>query len=89
MEVVHGMHTLTASLLLTSLLLSISACTSIDPQALSLCSRGPGQVATDRSERFLGKVGEDTAHCRGGEKAVSERPRPWIDLQNYYATGDA
>jgi hypothetical protein len=83
------MHTLAVSLLLTFLLLAVSGCISIDPQELSVCSRGPGAIATDRSERFLGKVGEDTAHCRGGERAVSERPRPWVDWRNYWATGDA
>lgn len=81
------MHTLTAAFLLTSLLFTVG-CASLDPQNLSFCSRGPGAVAIDRSERFLGKVDEDTAQCRGGEKAVSGRPRPWIDWQNYWATGD-
>ncbi|HEY7531849.1 MAG TPA: peroxidase family protein, partial [Nitrospiraceae bacterium] len=83
------MHTLTASLPLTFLLLTVSGCASLDPQNLSFCSRGPGAVAADRSERFLGKVDLDTAQCRGGERAVSGRPRPWVDWQNYWATGDA
>jgi hypothetical protein len=89
MKVVHTMHTLSASLLLTALLLTLSSCALLDPQAISVCSRGPGAVAADRGERFLGKVGEDTAFCRGGEKAVRGRARPWIDWQNYWATGDA
>ncbi len=72
------MHTLTASLLLTSLLLTAFGCTSLD-----------FDVAADRSQRFLGKVSKDTARSRGGEKAVWERPRPWIDWRNYWATGDA
>lgn len=46
-------------------------------------------VATDRAERFLGKVQPATARCRGGEKAVAARSLPWVDWQNYYATGDA
>jgi hypothetical protein len=46
-------------------------------------------VATDRSERFLGKVREDTARCRGGERTLQERPRPWVDWRNYWAAGDA
>ena len=49
----------------------------------------PVDVATDRSERFLGKVREETARCRGGEPTVQERPRPWVDWRNYWATGDA
>src|SRR4029077_928790 len=44
-------------------------------------------VATDRSERFLGKVQEDTARCRGGEEAVAWQTAPWIDWQRYRATG--
>src|SRR5262245_10944117 len=72
------MPTLTASLLLTSLLLAVSGCSSLD-----------FDVAADRNQRFLGKVSEDTARYRGGERAVLERPRPWIDWRNYWATGDA
>ena len=87
------MHTLTVPVLLTSLLLTLSNCASLDPQELSSCftylSKGPRDVAPDRSERFLGKVREDTARCRGGERTVEERPRPWIDWRNYWATGDA
>ena len=45
-------------------------------------------VATDRSERFLGKVQEDTARCRGGDNAVAWQTTPWIDWQKYWATGD-
>lgn len=47
------------------------------------------EVPDDRSRRFLGKVKEDTARCRGGDKAVQYRHTPWVDWQNYYATGDA
>jgi len=87
------MHTLTASVLLTSLLLTVQGCASLDPKELSSCytyvSRGPRDVAADRSERFLGKVREDTARCRGGERTVQERSEPWVDWQNYWATGDA
>lgn len=45
-------------------------------------------VATDRTERFLGKVVEDTARCRGGEKAVAWRNSPWIDWPQYFSAGD-
>ena len=87
------MHTLTTSLLLTSLLLAVSGCASLNPKELSSCftyvTRGPRDVATDRSERFLGKVREDTARCRGGERTLQERPLPWVDWRNYWATGDA
>ena len=45
------------------------------------------EVAQERSERFLGKVHEDTARCRGGEQAVAWRLTPWVDWQRYWATG--
>ena len=56
---------------------------------VSSASRGLLEVPDDRSRRFLGKVAEDTARCRGGEKAVRWRGVPWVDWQNYHATGDA
>src|SRR4030095_16838752 len=56
---------------------------------LKVVERGLRPVAEDRSQRFLGKVREDTARCRGGERAVEARKLPWIDWQNYWATGDA
>ena len=46
-------------------------------------------IAEDRAQRFLGKVQEATARCRGGEKAVALRNDPWIDWQNYWATADS
>lgn len=56
---------------------------------LETAKQGLLDVPEDRSKRFLGKVQEDTARCRGGDKAVRYRDRPWVDWQNYYATGDA
>jgi Animal haem peroxidase len=60
---------------------------------LEACARllesGFRKVADERTERFLGKVKEDTARCRGGKRAVEFRPLPWIDWPNYWATGDA
>ncbi|HEY7716859.1 MAG TPA: peroxidase family protein [Candidatus Binatia bacterium] len=44
-------------------------------------------VAADRSERFLGKVSEDTARCRGGEPAVAWRKTPWLDWPQYFSAG--
>ena len=46
-------------------------------------------VATDRSSRFLGKVSEDTARCRGGEAAVAWRKTPWLDWPLYWSAGGA
>ena len=47
------------------------------------------KIADERSQRFLGKVQEDTVRCRGGQKAVASRGTPWIDWQNYWAAGDS
>src|SRR5687768_5343843 len=87
------MHRPLTSILLTSLLLLIQSCASLDPKEVSSCytyvSDGPRPIALDRHERFLGKVREDTALCRGGDRTVQQRPLPWVDWRNYWATGDA
>ena len=46
---------------------------------------GLREVAQERPARFLGKVYEDSARCRGGESAVAWRNTPWIDWQRYSA----
>jgi hypothetical protein len=56
---------------------------------LAMALRGLRPVGEERSQRFLGKVREDTAQCRGGERAVAWRGVPWLDWQSYWATGDA
>jgi len=82
-------RTLAWALLL--LLLVSEGCTSMGE--LSACPRYVWRwqrpVAEDSAVRFLGKVREDTARCRGGDSAVSLRSTPWVDWQNYWATGDA
>lgn len=64
----------------------------MDPQEFGSCVSyawdGFRPIAGDRSERFLGKVEEDTARCRGGEKAVEGRSSPWVDWPQYWAAGD-
>jgi hypothetical protein len=50
---------------------------------------GLREVAQERSARFLGKVHEDSARCRGGEPAVAWRKTPWIDWQRYAAAAGA
>ena len=54
----------------------------------SMAADGLRPVASERTGRFLGKVQEDTARCRGGDKAVAHRNLPWVDWANYWATGD-
>src|SRR5205807_9143134 len=55
----------------------------------ALIAVGLRPVAVERTERFLGKVEESTARCRGGDKAAALRSLPWVDWANYWATGDA
>src|SRR4030095_10246329 len=40
-------------------------------------------VATNRAQRFLGKVEESTARCRGGDAAARWQTTPWLDWQQY------
>ena len=60
--------------------------------SLSSCAtmleRGLAPIAQDRTERFLGKVQEDTARCRGGRAAAQYRETPWVDWANYWSAGD-
>src|SRR5918994_4161900 len=46
---------------------------------------GLREVAQERAARFLGKVYEDSARCRGVQSAVAWRNTPWIDWQRYSA----
>ncbi len=50
---------------------------------------GLRRVAATPDARFLGKVRDTTALCRGGARATKYRATPWVDWANYYATGDA
>lgn len=54
---------------------------------LAYAAGGFRVVAVDRADRFLGKVAEDTARCRGGETAVRSRKTPWLDWPHYWAAG--
>jgi hypothetical protein len=71
---------------------TLASCTNLEVQDLPACTAmlmtGFRPVADQRTDRFLGKVEEDTARCRGGEKAVSLRNGPWVDWQDYWAAGD-
>ncbi len=65
--------------------------TALDPtlnSCVTMLDRGLAPVADDRDNRFLGKVLEDTADCRGGAHATAYRDTPWVDWSNYWATGD-
>lgn len=54
-----------------------------------LVASGFRPVSTEPVDRFLGKVQEGTARCRGGHRAVSLRSTPWGDWANYWGTGDS
>ena len=60
---------------------SIKAC-------VEMAATGFRKFGDDRSTRFLGKVEEATAICRGGSNAAAYRDTPWVDWSNYWATGD-
>jgi hypothetical protein len=49
---------------------------------------GLRDAANDRADRFLGKVSEDTARCRGGEAAIVWRSAPWVDWPQYWSAGE-
>jgi hypothetical protein len=75
----------------------LSGCISTSPTASLEDTRncadmvlgGFRKIASDRSERFNGKVGEEVAKCRGGDKPLAFRRTPYVDWSNYWATGDA
>ena len=78
--------------LLVGASLLVSGCAS-EPGDIFACAKvtwiGFRKVADERAERFQGKVQEDTARCRGSDEAVKLRSLPWVDWQNYWATGDS
>ena len=73
--------------------LALAGCATSGHDDLAACASmaagGLRPVAAERTERFLGKVQDDTARCRGGDKAVARSSLPWMDWANYWATGDA
>ena len=85
------LRTLAVTSILAPLLFGYSLVADAESEikaCIETAKRGLLEVPDDRSKRFLGKVQEDTARCRGGEKATNYRDTPWVDWQNYYATGD-
>ncbi|MEY6432130.1 peroxidase family protein [Thioalkalicoccus limnaeus] len=61
--------------------LSLTAC-------YQLGRAGFRPVAQEPADRFLGKVQEFTARCRGGSNALAHRDTPWVDWSTYWGTGD-
>ncbi len=79
-------------LILGAIVLSTGAAWLLRKSQLTNCVRyaagGFLRVAAQRRERFLGKVKEDTARCRGGDAAAAWSKTPWVDWQKYWAAGD-
>jgi hypothetical protein len=61
------------------------------PEDLLACLKmslsGFRPISLERDGRFLGKVQEETARCRGGARALDRRAEPWVDWPSYWATG--
>ena len=77
-------------LFITSVLIAvgIAACSSdSDTSDVAACKEmakaGLRPIADDSSKRFMGKVEEVTAKCRGGDTAVAYRDTPWVDSVSY------
>lgn len=68
--------------------LNAAVTVSSEKACLKLAARGLRPLAIKQTERFTGKVSEDAANCRGGERALAGRPYPWVDWPNYWAAGD-
>lgn len=65
-----------------------------EAKALAACAQMVAEqlrvlkIPNERNGRFEGKVGQETALCRGGEIALQFRGTPWVDWGNYWGTGD-
>ena len=56
--------------------LFMAGCASTTPDRIAcveMTAAGFRPIANERATRFLGKVREETAQCRGGDKAVAGR----------------
>ena len=84
------------SLLAASAALALESCTPEDansPTAAGAClamfGQGIPRAAAERAERYLAKVPEAAALCRGGPQAVKGMNVPWLDWANYFGASDA
>ena len=55
---------------------------------VEMASGGFLPIAETRDRRFLAKVEEATARCRGGAAILPLRMTPWVDWANYWGAGD-
>jgi hypothetical protein len=74
------------------LFIAVGAAQAQELDAIAACSEmiagGLRPLAGDRADRFLGKVEESTARCRGGARALQAHDTPWVDWAGYWAAGD-
>src|SRR5258705_1349946 len=93
MKIKHVIVTLLATLLLPSCNPDRNAALKAEAESLRACAELVGggfrPIAATRDQRFMGKVQEATALCRGGTRAVEFRIAPWVDWSNYWGAGDA
>lgn len=84
------------SLIAGGLFIFLTACTSAsakeEAQELQACQQLIDEdlkikPPETRDQRFLGKVSEAAALCRGGQQAVLFRTAPWVDWSRYWGTG--
>jgi hypothetical protein len=79
--------------ILPALVLAVSADAREEVASLRACSRLATppirKIADQRKDRFLGKVREYTALCRGGDRALAYRSTPWVDWPHYWGAGDS
>ena len=76
---------------------AVSGCANVSPAAsfsdtkecAEMLLGGLRPLADERGQRFNGKVADEVARCRGGDKAASFRATPYVDWANYWATADA
>ena len=62
---------------------------SVLHDCIRMAEGGFRDIAATRDARFLAKVLDNTAKCRGGQTALLSRDTPWVDWTNYWATGDS
>lgn len=74
--------------LINPLTLQESHAQSLISACVSSAKSGLLEFPDERADRFLGKVQENTALCRGGKNATMFQHTPWVDWPNYFATGD-
>ncbi len=96
MQTIRRMPMKARAWLVAATMVVASGCTHVPPQQAAsdfkecaeMVAGGLRPLAAERDQRFNGKVGDEVARCRGGDKAAEFRKTPYVDWANYWATGD-